>query len=345
MDNWSRIIFSDDIPFGEKLQRVFSYQFKHNEVYRRFCVSLSAIDAEGDSGDPDVESIGDRFLRDPGSIPLLPVRAFKDSSPVCNTEKEADLVFKSSGSRGMERSIHPVMDEELYRRSILQGFSHFYHTEDATFLGYTPGYSDNPDSSLIWMIRELIKRDESGMSRFLPLDEPLSQDAIDQIQREERRLFLFGAAFGLLDLAEISKVKLPSDSVVLETGGMKTRRREMDRMSMHRRLARDFGLHESRIHSEYGMAELLSQAYATGGKWFRSPPWMKVEVVNPDNPRETLPPYTEGKIGVIDLANVHSCAFLLTGDRGIADRDGRFQVLGRWNPKDLRGCNFLIDED
>lgn len=327
MENWSDIIFSDKLSFEEKAKKVFEYQVENNPVYRRYCEAL------------------DKIEDDTSAFPLLPIKAFKDASVTVHSDKEAELIFKSSGTSDMKPSIHQVYDADLYEQSLLQGFRQFYNLDNAVIWGYTPGYSDNPHSSLIYMIQKLIDQDNSGLSRFLPLDEPLNPGAVKEVDRQGKQLILFGAAFGLLDLLELEKVELLSNSIVIETGGMKTHRRQMSKGELHSRLAKGFGLDGSRIHSEYGMAELLSQAYTKGGKWFQTVPWMQVTIRNPDNPSEILPPYEEGLIGVVDLANVHSCSFLLTGDRGVMDKNGRFQVLGRWNPKDLRGCNFLIDED
>lgn len=336
MKNWSNYIFSDDYSFEEKARQVFEYQFENNHVYRRYCEAL----------DPQIL----KQVDDMEAIPLLPIKAFKDVEVVAvesvsSFSTQHSLTFKSSGTSDMQRSVHHVADASLYDQSILQGFCRFYDPDNAVIWGYTPGYTDNPDSSLVYMIQKLINQDNSGLSRFLPLGEPLNPGAVKEVDRQKKQLILFGAAFGLLDLLELKKVELPSNSIIIETGGMKTHRREIGRNELHKNLARGFGLDESRIHSEYGMAELLSQAYATGGQWFRTVPWMQVTIRNPDNPAEFFPPYSEGLIGVIDLANIHSCSFLLTGDKGVMDENGRFKVLGRWNPKDLRGCNFLIDED
>ena len=341
MKDWSDIIFSDRVPFEEKAARVFKYQLENNPVYRRYCEALneanSSCHPELVSGSPDdIDKMG---------IPLLPIRAFKDTTVITEPEEEHDLVFKSSGTSDMQRSEHHVFDESLYEQSLLKGFNHFYDLDSAVIWGYMPGYTDNPDSSLIYMIQKLIDRDDSGFSRFLPLDKPLDADAVKKVEESGRKLILFGAAFGLLDLLDMEKVQIPSNSIVIETGGMKTHRREVSRKDLHRILAQGFGLNGSRVHSEYGMAELLSQSYATGGSWFKTVPWVDVSIRNPDNPAEQLPPGREGLIGIIDLANVHSCPFLLTGDKGIMDDRGRFKVMGRWNPKDLRGCNFLIEED
>lgn len=347
MQTWRKIIFSQNIDFDEKIRRIFEYQFERNEIYRRFCEALDVTPLSYPS-DRSLRRQGyeGRARRSDGSMmpPLLPIQAFKDSK-VVTTEDNSKLVFESSGTGSMERSRHYVADAELYRMSLLKGFRHFYDLEKSVIWGYAPGYTDNPHSSLIWMLNELIKQDESGLSRFLPLNEPLNEKEIDEVIQAEKQLILFGAAFGLSDLVDKKTLALPSNSIVIETGGMKTHRREISREELHQKLAKGFDLDESRIHSEYGMCELLSQAYSTGGQWFRSVPWMRVSIRNPDNPMEELPPFKEGLIGIIDLANVHSCSFLLTGDKGMMDKNGRFKVLGRWNPKDMRGCNFLVEED
>ncbi len=351
MEKPLELIFSDQ-PFEEKVLHVFEYQLEHNPVYRRYCEALfchselvSESQQEAVKRQEILKQVQDYNKVDLSKIPLLPIRAFKDAEVTTQPGEEHELVFQSSGTSGMERSVHKVYRQEFYRQSLLNGFHHFYEPDDAVILAYTPGYAENPQSSLIWMLKELIGQDASGQSRFLSLDEPLKQPEVDAISESGRQLILFGAAFGLVDLAENSSVSLPANSIVIETGGMKTHRREMGREELHRKLAKEFDLPVERVHSEYGMAELLSQAYATGSPWFRTPPWMQVTVRDPDDPRKIQPPFREGLIGVIDLANFYSCSFLLTGDRGMADRDGRFQVLGRWNPKDLRGCNFLIEED
>jgi len=191
----------------------------------------------------------------------------------------------------------------------------------------------------------LIEREKSGLSAFLELGKPLDETAIREIKESGKKLMLFGAAFGLMDILENHPVQLPENTVIIETGGMKTHRREITKEELHKQLAGGFGLPQSHIHSEYGMTELLSQAYAQGSLWFECVPWMKVSIRNPEAPMQKVRNGEEGLIGVMDLANLHSCSFILTGDRGIQRKDGKFQVLGRWNPQNLRGCNFLIDQD
>lgn len=335
MKNWTDFLFSEDISFENKALEVYEFQYANNPVYQRYCEALENV--TGRYHNPEE-------VRYPDEIPFLPIKAFKDAE-ITTHQGDPDLIFRSSGTSGMERSEHQVMDAALYRESLLRGFRSFYDLDNAVIWGYTPGYSENPHSSLIYMLQTLINEDDGHLSRFLPLGEPLNEEAVAQVERSGKQLIIFGAAFGLLDLLELKKINLPGNSIIVETGGMKTHRREMSRKELHTRLAHGFGLDNSRIHSEYGMAELLSQAYANGGNWFRTVPWMQVSIRNPENPAKTMPHYSEGLIAIMDLANVYSCSFLLTGDRGIMDENGRFQVMGRWNPKDLRGCNFLIDED
>lgn len=326
------LLFANSVPFSEKALQIFEYQKKHNPVYKKFC-----------------EALGIHQIQSVRQIPLLPIEAFKDAEVITHSDsrvsRHKQQYFQSSGTTGMQRSRHFVPDAEIYRQSVLRGMQYFYALDDFVIWAYTPGYAQNPHSSLIYMLNILIENDKSGMSRFLELDTALITDEVKKIQESGKKLMLFGAAFGLLDLAELSEAVLPPTSIILETGGMKTFRREISKQELHQKLADGFGLPKQQIHSEYGMAELLSQAYSTGDEWFTCVPWMQISIRNPDNPMEILPFGEEGLIGMMDLANVHSCAFILTGDRGLQRPDGAFQVLGRWNPKNLRGCNFLIDGD
>lgn len=328
----SDFIFDNTLSFEEKTLRVFRFQRKNNPVFKRFCDALEI---------PTSASINE--------IPLLPIEAFKETKVVTTAENSAsniqEIEFHSSGTSGMDRSKHIVTNPEIYRESIIRGMQHFYDLDEFVIRAYTPGYNENPNSSLIWMLNTLIERERSGTSTFLELGKSPDKSELDQIQRSGKKLMLFGAAFGLLDMLEKGSVQLPEDTVILETGGMKTHRREMTKEDLHQKLAEGFGLSTSQIHSEYGMTELLSQAYAKGSLWFESEPWMKVSIRDPKDPMKEVDHGEEGLIGVFDLANVYSCSFILTGDKGIQQEDGKFQVLGRWNPKNLRGCNFLIDQD
>jgi phenylacetate-coenzyme A ligase PaaK-like adenylate-forming protein len=327
-------IFDERISFEQKALQVFKHQRLNNPVYKRF---TNALDIK------DPASLSD--------IPLLPIEAFKDAKIITSSNnstlntQHSKLYFQSSGTSGMARSRHYIQDPELYRNSILKGMQTFYDLEEYVIWAYTPGYNSNPHSSLIWMLKTLIKKEVSGLSKFLELGEPLNESELLEIQRSGKKLMLFGAAFGLLDILEKDPIRLPEDSVILETGGMKTHRREITKEQLHENLSKGFDLPESQIHSEYGMTELLSQAYAQGSLWFQCVPWMNVSVRDPKDPMKEKPLGEEGLIGVVDLVNLNSCSFILTGDKGIQREDGAFQVLGRWNPQNLRGCNFLIEQD
>ena len=322
-------IFDDSIPFDEKLNFVYQYQRSESNVYNTFASHFF----------PD-----DKITPDPDDIPLLPVRAFKDTKLIAGNG-EPQLTFRSSGTGDMMRSSHHLLDPELYKKSIKIGFSNHFDCENSVLLCYTPGYNDNPESSLLWMLNYLIDLSGDERSRFLELNQPLDQKELQDITESGKQPIMFGAAFGLLDLAENHKYQLPENSVIIETGGMKTHRREISKKELRQILSDRYSVPQRNIHSEYGMCELLSQCYAIGSEWFESPSWVNVTIRDAKNPGRVCEPGEEGKIGIIDLANIYSCPFLLTDDRGVADADGQFKVLGRWHTAEMRGCNFLIDRD
>ena len=322
-------IFDDSIPFMEKLKFVYQYQRTENEVYDTFASHFHADNKE---------------FPNESEIPLLPIRGFKDTELIAGNHKPV-ITFKSSGTGKMNRSRHHLLDPDFYKKSIELGFRRYFDPGNAVFLCYTPGYNENPESSLLWMLNFLIELSGDERSRFLEINQPLDQSEIESIAESGMQLILFGAAFGLLDLVENREYLLPENSAIIETGGMKTHRREMSKSELRRILSNRFSIPEERIHSEYGMCELLSQCYAIGSEWFESPGWVRVTIRDASNPARVCEPGEEGKIGFIDLANIYSCPFILTDDRGIADSNGRFKVLGRWHTAEMRGCNFLIDRD
>jgi len=313
----------------QRAQIAYRYQLKHQPVYRTLAEHFVP---------------GDQMPRSILEIPLMPIRAFKELRLIVDG-KEPQRTFKSSGTGTMNRSRHHVADLDIYRTAIEKEFSRHFDFPNTTILCYAPGYSDNPDSSLLWMLNHLVNKDERGKSRFLPLNQPLTKKMIEEIQHPDRTILLFGAAFGLLDLLDAGSDPLPDTARIIETGGMKTYRRDMSKQDLRRRLSDGFGLPLSSIHSEYGMCELLSQMYAIGSEWFTPPDWMYVSVRDPRDPASELPPGEEGKIGIIDLANIYSCPFILTEDRGVMDTNSDVAVLGRWGAADLRGCNFLIERE
>jgi hypothetical protein len=326
------LVFDNSISFEERCRIVLDYQLDQNPVYKIFFGVLGVQDS-------NLVKIND--------IPLLPVRAFKDTKLLAtgSGDEKPDLIFRSSGTGSMNQSIHYVSDASVYINAVERGFYRYFPKNEYAILSYTPGYADNPDSSLVWMLDHLIKSDSSGLSKFLTLNRALKSNDYCEIRESGKKVLLFGAAFGLLDLLDLNSEQLPEGSEIIETGGMKTHRREMSKEELRKLLSTGFKLPLDSIHSEYGMCELLSQSYAIGGEWFSAPHWMRVTIRKAEDPLQICKPGEAGKIGIIDLANVYSCPFLLTDDMGVMNNQNSFKVLGRWKNSDLRGCNFLIDTE
>lgn len=320
-------IFKSDQSFDERCLKVFRYQAAKSAVFRTF------IDSFGLNEHSDIEV---------DDIPLLPIEAFK-YKPIIIDGLESALRFKSSGTGNMKRSTHYVHNEELYKKAITEEYYRHFPSSEYAILFYMPGYDKNEHSSLIWMADHLIKCDESGLSRYLPERKKELRVLIDKIQNVNKTIVLFGAAFGIMDLIDSNLITFPKSLEVIETGGMKTYRRELSKHDLREKISNGFHITQDQIHSEYGMCELLSQCYAIGNEWFQSPDWVKITIRKNENPLEICEKGEEGKIGIIDLANLHSCSFILTEDRGVAGDNETFQVLGRWNSENMRGCNFLID--
>jgi len=324
-------IFDNSLDFRKRAVDVFNYQRSHNPVYKVFCDTLAI----------KKDILPDSEI---SRLPLIPIRVFKEAE-IKSFTGDAELEFHSSGTSSMQQSRHFLKEISIYTRAIEKEFYRHFKREETSILCYTPGYAENPNSSLVWMLNHLIHQDETGLSRFLPLGQPLSRKDIQPLTDANRKIVLFGAAFGLIDLIELHSDPLPENAHIVETGGMKTHRREITKSELRNKLSECFHLPMKRIHSEYGMCELLSQSYAMGGEWFESPHWVQVSIRDPKNPERICQPGEPGKIGIIDLANLYSCSFILSDDMGVMDQKGRFKVMGRWNDHDLRGCNFLIDNE
>lgn len=321
------LIFDPSFSFNEKVLRVFSYQFEHCEPYRIFC------DILGKSPQNIVE------IED---IPFYPILGFKQTQLLSNQfDVKQSSFFQSSGTSKQEKSIHFVPVLDLYKKGSWQHFSSIF--PDFGIFAYVPSYSENPHSSLISMLDYFVtKQNENNiLSQFLPV----SNNGLFDVPKD-KPIILFGAAFGLLNATDSKQCILHKDSILIETGGMKTHRKEITRADLFEQLSLRFGLPQEQIYSEYGMAELLSQAYKKGPKsGFSTPNWMQISIRTPENPLLEQEIGKEGQIAVIDLANLYSCSFILTEDRGIKNADGGFDVLGRLVDAELRGCNFLFDRD
>ena len=303
--------------------RLFKFQFENNAVYRSFCDLLYKHPA-------DVKSLS--------NIPFLPIQFFK-SHKVLSSNNFIEKTFTSSGTTGSITSKHLVTDIKLYEESYLIGFNHFYgNIEDYVVLALLPSYLERDGSSLIYMVNDLIgksKQPESGF--YLNNLEDLGQ-TLQQLEARQQKTLLIGVSFALLDLVEQFQFHL-KNTIVMETGGMKGRRKEIIRQELHNSLQSGFGV--SQIHSEYGMTELLSQAYSKGNGVFECPPWMKILTRDTEDALTLQQPNKTGGINVIDLANINSCAFIATQDLGKVDENGEFEVIGRFDNSDIRGCNLM----
>ena len=303
---------------------VFQFQYKNNKVYQQFCQLLKKKPEQ-------VQNISE--------IPFLPIEFFK-THKVISSEAPAQEIFSSSGTTGQTTSKHFVTDLNLYERSFRKAFSQFYgNVKDYAILALLPSYLEREGSSLIYMVDALIKESKSPHSGFYLNDLNALVEKLELLSQTGQKTLLIGVSFALLDLAEQYNLDL-KNVIVMETGGMKGRRKEMIRRELHEVLKKGLGVKE--IHSEYGMTELLSQAYSSGNGIFECPPWMKIIIRDPEDALTLLPEGKSGGVNVIDLANINSCSFIATQDLGKHLGGGKTEILGRFDNSDIRGCNLLI---
>ena len=311
--------------FQRSVLKLFYSQYKSVPIYRNYI---------------DLLRINPRKVNHIEQIPFLPIQFFRTQEVYRTLSTKPKLVFTSSGTSGAETSRHYVTEPSVYEHALVASFSHFYDDpRRMCILALLPSYLERESSSLVYMANHLItntKRKESGFY-LNNTDELVSK--VKELDKLGYRTLLLGVSFALLDLAEHYKLKL-KNTIVMETGGMKGRRAEMPREMLHKQLCKAFGV--SKIHSEYGMTELLSQAYSKGDGLFRCPPWMRVLVRDITDPM-LVQPSGRGGLNIIDLANIYSCAFIQTDDLGMVHPDGSFEVLGRLDNAPTRGCNLLLD--
>ncbi len=249
-------------------------------------------------------------------------------------------MFYSSGTTGSTRSQHLVANLGLYKTSFRAGFSFFFNKiTDYTVLALLPSYLEQGSSSLVYMVDDLIKQSQNTNSGFYLNNYKELIKKLIALDKKGEKILLIGVSYALLDLIELQKFKL-KNVLIMETGGMKGRRKELIKSELHDLLKKGFGV--TKIYSEYGMTELLSQAYATGSTLFKTPAWMKILIREVEDPLSLLPTGKSGGINVIDLANINSCSFIATQDLGRNLEDGSFEVLGRFDHSDIRGCNLMV---
>lgn len=324
IDTTSIFNIKNQTEFEALALKVFKFQFENNRVYRSFCDLLYKHPSE-------VKTIKD--------IPFLPIQFFK-TRDVLSSKDTIKTTFTSSGTSGSETSKHHVTDLNIYTQSFTKGFEQFYdNIEDYVILGLLPSYLEREGSSLIYMVDAMIKTSKHPKSGFYLNNLSELKNTLEKTDREGKKVLLIGVSFALLDLIETYQFNL-NNTIIMETGGMKGRRKELIRTELHNILKKGFGV--DYIHSEYGMTELLSQAYSKGNGIFNCPPWMQILTRDTE---DALTIQTTGKAGglnIIDLANVNSCSFIATQDLGRVNSDGSFEVIGRFDNSDIRGCNLML---
>jgi hypothetical protein len=310
--------------FNETCLEIFNYQFENNLVYKEFCELLKIVPSK---------------VNTTNQIPFLPIVFFKTRTVKTGTFNEEQL-FLSSGTTGQNQSKHFVKDTALYEKSYTKAFNQFYgDIQDYCVLALLPSYLERKGSSLIYMVDDLIKKSQHPESGFFLKNWSKMIEIAQKASKNGQKVLIIGVSFALLDLAEKHEVDL-NNITIMETGGMKGRREEITREELHRIYKNSFNV--TGIHSEYGMTELLSQAYSKGNGLFETPSWMKILIRDINDPFTMLKNNKTGGINVIDLANIDSCSFIATQDLGRKNNNNGFEVLGRFDNSDLRGCNLLI---
>ena len=325
MHNFEKIFdIKNHSEFKKQCLDIYNFQYENNMVYQNYCNMICE--------DPtDVNEIN--------KIPFLPISFFK-TKKILSTDN-FEKVFYSSGTTTNSRSKHFISSLKLYQKSFINNFKlNYSDITQYTILALLPNYYDNKDSSLIYMIEKLIKLSKSKESGFF-LDDyiNLSKKLIELDTKKERKTILIGVPYALLDMIDFNQLQL-KNTIIMETGGMKGRRKEMVRTELHEKLKRGFGV--SKIHSEYGMTELLSQAYSKGDGVFKTPSWMKVIIRDINDAQNVDFNKKSGAINIIDLANYNSCSFIATDDMGKHVNDDEFELIGRVDNSDIRGCNLLV---
>jgi phenylacetate-coenzyme A ligase PaaK-like adenylate-forming protein len=326
----NKILTVNDKNFDAIAIEVFNLQYSNNITYRSYC---------------DILSINPAEIKTIEKIPFLPIQFFK-TKEIKTTAFEPASIFESSGTTGSINSKHFVKDLSLYEESFLQTFRQFYGNEkDYCIIGLLPSYLERKGSSLVYMVNALIQKSTHKNSGFYLYEYEKLKSVLLENEAAKQPTILIGVTYALIDFAEQNEMQL-QHTIVMETGGMKGRREELSRTQVHKILSSKLGI--SKIHSEYGMTELLSQAYSKGDGIFECPTYMRILIRSEDNPLEVIghfsseKKYFNGGINIIDLANLYSCSFIATDDAGKIYANKTFEIIGRLENSDARGCGLMI---
>jgi hypothetical protein len=311
--------------FNNLALEVFGFQYQKNPIFHQYCDLIHKTPAR---------------VRHFTDLPFLPVDFFRTHS-IRSVLTETTITFTSSGTSGEMTSKHHLSDVEWYEKSFNEGFQHFYgDIRESCILALLPSYLERSGSSLVYMADHLIKASGHPESGFYLYDFERLHHTLMMLKQSGQKTILLGVTYALLDFASAFPFDFP-ELIVMETGGMKGRRREMIREEVHAQLCANFGV--QMIHSEYGMTELLSQAYSSGKGIFKTPTWMKILIRDTNDPLSLTADGKTGGINIIDLANVESCSFIAVQDLGRRHQDGNFEVLGRFDQSQIRGCNLMVE--
>ncbi len=311
--------------FDELCFNVFGFQYQNNEIYRKYCNYIGVFEPAA--------------IRNIEKIPFLPISFFK-THPILSSTQPVQKIFSSSATGGMGQSKHYITDLNIYIKSFVSGFERkFGKTENYCFLALLPSYLEREGSSLIYMVQHLMNLSKHPLNGFFLYEHKTLSERMEQLERMNQPYILFGVSFALLDFISSAKIEMKTGKVI-ETGGMKGRKKELTKMEVQNRLRE--ALKTEFIYSEYGMTELLSQAYAFNDDMYDCPPWMRILISDPNDPFSIMGTNKTGVINVIDLANINSCSFIKTADLGRMDKAGKFEVLGRMDNSELRGCSLMI---
>ena len=324
MDIQRIFAISNTSEFEAVALEVFRFQYKNNSIYRDFCNHLKKSPSN---------------VASTQEIPFLPIEFFK-THKITSTPKHPEIIFESSGTTKTSVSKHYVPNLEIYEQSFRDGFTSFYGPiGDYCILALLPAYLEREGSSLVYMVQDMVSRSKHPDSGFYLYNLEELHQKLKKLESNQTKTILIGVSFALLDLAEQTSMQL-KNTIIMETGGMKGRRKELIRNELHHILQTAFGV--ASIHSEYGMTELLSQAYSQGYGIFRTPQWMRIITRDTEDPLSLQSHDKTGGINVIDLANMYSCSFIATQDLGKTHSDGSFEILGRFDNSDIRGCNLMV---
>ena len=312
---------SNEDEFNSIALEVFEFQYKNIPVYKKYV---------------DLVKSQKKSINHYKEIPFLPIDFFKSNHIIADNSK-IEKTFLSSGTGNTIRSKHLVKDLKLYEQAFSAGYKHFYSdSKEWAILALLPSYLDQGDSSLIYMVNNFIKKSENPESNYINYDLDVLKNLI--LKLKNKNVLLIGVSYALLELSELDSFNL-ENWVIMETGGMKGRRKEMVRQELHQQLKKAFNV--DAIHSEYGMTELLSQAYSKKNGLFKTPPWMKFIIRDFEDPYSLAKINSSGGINIIDLANIYSCSFIETQDIGKEVEKDSFEILGRFDQSEVRGCNLL----